>query len=118
MTDPTYYPEWFYYPSRTRPPDWVHQLLEVVAAARPMIDSATVDGLTSDKALAHLRPKLLKLGYEVEGGKHRAEKIRRPVLFGDQGRERGQRWMLPCLAAHGAWWPGCMGALEGEESGP
>jgi len=47
-----------------------------------------VDGLTSDKVLAHLRPGLLKLGYEVEGGKHRTEKIRRPVLFGDQGRER------------------------------
>lgn len=49
---------------------------------------ATVDGLTSDKVLAHLRPGLLKLGYEVEGGKHRADKIRRPVLFGDQGHER------------------------------
>jgi hypothetical protein len=23
MTDPTSYPEWFYYPSRTRPPNWV-----------------------------------------------------------------------------------------------
>jgi hypothetical protein len=30
MTDPTNYPEWFYYPSRTRPPAWVHELLEVV----------------------------------------------------------------------------------------
>jgi hypothetical protein len=88
MSDPTNYPEWFYYPSRTRPPDWVRELLEVVEAARPLIDSATVDELTSDKVLAHLRPGLLKLGYEVEGGKHRAEKIRRPVLFGDQGRER------------------------------
>src|SRR5918995_3671793 len=88
MSEPTSYPEWFYYPSRTRPPDWVHELLEVVAAARPLIDSASVDGLTSDKVLSHLRPGLLKLGYEVEGGKHRAEKIRRPVLFGDQGRER------------------------------
>jgi hypothetical protein len=88
MTNPTNYPEWFYYPSRTRPPDWVHELLDVVSAARPLIDSATVDGLTSDKVLAHLRPGLLKLGYEVEGGKHRADKIRRPVLFGDQGRER------------------------------
>jgi hypothetical protein len=27
MTDPTNYPEWFYYPSRTRPPDWVHALV-------------------------------------------------------------------------------------------
>jgi hypothetical protein len=46
MTDPTNYPEWFYYPSRTRPPAWVHELLEVVGAARPLIDSATVEELT------------------------------------------------------------------------
>jgi hypothetical protein len=75
MDDPASYPEWFYYPSRTRPSDWVRELLEIVAAARPLIDSATVDGLTSDKVLAHLRPGLLKLGYEVEGGKHRAVSI-------------------------------------------
>jgi hypothetical protein len=75
-------------PEPHAPADWVHELLEVVGAARPLIDSATVDELTSDKVLAHLRPGLLKLGYEVEGGRHRAEKIRRPVLFGDQGRER------------------------------
>ena|SRR5436190_16472519 len=87
-TDPTSYPEWFYHPSRTRPPDWARGLLEVAEATRPLIDSATVDELTSDRVLAHRRPGLLKLGYEVEGGKHRAEKVRRPVLFGDQGRER------------------------------
>jgi hypothetical protein len=63
------------YPSRTRPPDWVHELLDVVVATRPLIDSATVDGLTSDTVFAHLRPGLLKLGYEVEGGKHRTEKF-------------------------------------------
>jgi hypothetical protein len=75
-------------PEPHAPARLVHELLEVVEAARPLVDSATVDELTSDKVLAHLRPGLLKLGYEVEGGKHRAEKIRRPVLFGDQGRER------------------------------
>jgi hypothetical protein len=87
MIDLVNYPEWFYYPS---PParSTGHELLEVVAAARLLIDSATVDGLTSDAVPSHLRPVLLKLGYEVEGGKHRVEKIRRPVLFGDQGRER------------------------------
>jgi hypothetical protein len=52
MIDSSSYPEWFYYLSRTRPLDWVHELLEVVGAARPLIDSATVDELTSDKVLA------------------------------------------------------------------
>ena len=45
MTDPTYYPDWST-PSRTRPPEWVHEFADVLAAARPLIDSATVDGLT------------------------------------------------------------------------
>lgn len=28
------------------------------------------------------------MGFEVEAGKHLSEKIRRPVLFGDRGKER------------------------------
>jgi hypothetical protein len=34
-----------------------------------------------------LRPHLLPLGFEVEAGKKKDEKIRRPVLFGELGRE-------------------------------
>ena len=45
MTDPTSYPDWFPNPSRTRPPEWVHELVDVLAAARPLMNSATVDGL-------------------------------------------------------------------------
>src|SRR6266496_3744003 len=59
MIESTSYPEWFYYPSRTRPPDWVPELLAVVEAARPLIDSATVDELTSDKGRE-------RVAYEVD----------------------------------------------------
>ena len=38
--------------------------------------------------LAFLRPGLVELGYEVEAGKRKAEKIRRPVLFGERGEQR------------------------------
>jgi hypothetical protein len=38
--------------------------------------------------LAKLRPGLVALGYEVEAGKKAEQKIRRPVLFGEQGIER------------------------------
>ena len=41
--------------------------------------------LPSDGVLAEVRPGLLNLGFEVESGKHRAEKIVRPVLFGPGG---------------------------------
>ena len=47
-----------------------------------------MDSLTSDQVLSYLRPGLEELGYQVESGKHRSEKIRRPVLFGDRGTER------------------------------
>jgi hypothetical protein len=44
-------------------------------------------GLTSDAVLAVLRPGLVALGFEIEAGKKKADKIRRPVLFGELGRE-------------------------------
>jgi hypothetical protein len=59
-----------------------------VADCRVQIESRSVESLTSDKVLGLLRPGLLKLGYEVESGKHQTEKIRRPVLFGDRGAVR------------------------------
>lgn len=59
-----------------------------MAACRGAIESKSVNSLTSDKVLALLRPELVSLGYEVESGKHAAERIRRPVLFGPRGTER------------------------------
>jgi hypothetical protein len=82
------YPDWFYFPSRDRPPEWVLPFISVVNAAQPEIASADVDSLTSDKVLATLLPGLLALGYEVEAGKRAGQKIRRPVLFGESGNER------------------------------
>jgi hypothetical protein len=82
------YPEWFYFPSSERPPEWVAAFLGVVTDARTSIDSMTVEHLTSDVVLSFLRPGLEGFGYEVETGKAAAQKIRRPVLFGDRGHER------------------------------
>jgi hypothetical protein len=59
-----------------------------VRASESEIRSDLVDGLTSDAVLAKLRPGLVALGYEVEAGKKAEQKIRRPVLFGEQGIER------------------------------
>lgn len=41
---------------------------------------------TSDLVLATLRPGMEQLGYVVETGKSSGQLIRRPVLFGDNGR--------------------------------
>lgn len=82
------YPSWSFFPLDAPPPSWARAFVAVVAGSRDSIDSATVDGLTSDSVLACLRPGLEALGYEVEAGKKSEQKIRRPVLFGEQGAER------------------------------
>ena len=82
------YPDWFYFPDRERPPEWVEPFLAVVSAAASSIDSGQVAGLNSDGVLAKLRPGLESLGYRVERGKTKKDRITLPVLFGDKGTER------------------------------
>ena len=82
------YPDWFYFPSHAEPPGWVTDFVRVIESCRASIESRSIDSLNSDQVLAILRPGLTELGYEVEAGKHKAEKIRRPVLFGERGTER------------------------------
>ncbi len=82
------YPSWMYYPPSTAPPSWVHGLVAVVASARDRIDSATHTGLSSDAVLRELRPGLQDQGFTVEASKKQADRIRRPVLFGDGASER------------------------------
>jgi hypothetical protein len=88
MKAETAYPSWFYYPSSERPPAWVHEFISVVAHARSQIDSAKVAGLKSNTVPAGLQPGLVELGYTVEVGPGKEKRIRRPVLFGENGRER------------------------------
>lgn len=83
---PLDFPRWKYYPPRSRPPDWVQPMVSAFASAKVSIDSGQRQ-IKSDKALAALRPALEALEFEVEAGKKRAQKIRRPVLFGELGRE-------------------------------
>lgn len=85
------YPLWTYFPRNVRPPQWVLDLTASIAEARPLIDSGPLPAdeaarLTSDMVLAHLRAGMESLGYQVESGKSQAQKIQRPVLFGENGR--------------------------------
>lgn len=57
-------------------------------------------GLTSNEVFARIRPGLAKLGFQIETGKHKTEKIERPVFYGENG--------VPALmyqidAYHGDW---------------
>ncbi len=82
------YPQWQYFPPSRPAPDWVASVVSVFDGARPRIDSASVSNLTSDLVLAQVREGLESLGFEIEAGKRVDQKVRRPVLFGSQGRER------------------------------
>lgn len=84
------FPLWKYYPERDQPPSWVERFVSSVATSKPEIDSLQVDGLTSDRVLGVLRPGLESLGYKVESGKKKSDRIRLPVLFGEQGAPRVQ----------------------------
>jgi hypothetical protein len=82
------FPSWIYFPTSAAPPSWVADFVGIVAAQEDAISSAVRAGLTSDSVLAELTGGLTQLGFSVEVSKKRVDKIRRPVLFGEQGSER------------------------------
>jgi hypothetical protein len=82
------FPSWIYFPTSASPPAWVGDFVDMVAGEEAAISSAVQSGLTSDSVLATLRNGLTGLGYTVEVSKKRVDKVRRPVLFGEQGTER------------------------------
>jgi hypothetical protein len=61
-------------------------MITAFAGAAPTI--ATPDGLQpkSDEVLAELAAPLLAAGYDVEQGKRAANRLTRPVLFGENGK--------------------------------
>ncbi|MBT1607879.1 hypothetical protein [Curtobacterium flaccumfaciens] len=85
------YPMWTYFPRNARPEEWALGLVESVERNRSTLDttevsSESVTKLTSDAVLEVLRPAMEELGFKVESGKSRGQRIERPVLFGDNGR--------------------------------
>lgn len=81
------YPSWAYFPRSSTPPGWARDVVSVFSSAQSAIDSSVIQGLQSDGVLREVANPLTELGFEVESGKKASERIRRPVLFGDQGRE-------------------------------
>ncbi len=80
------YPLWKFYPLNSTPPEWVFEVVDVVDRAQLTV--STVErhtGLNSDDVLAELRPGLEALGFEVESGKGAHQKVRRTVLYGENG---------------------------------
>ncbi len=78
---------WQYYPKSDQAPQFVIDLVRVFENNAASITSPdTGKGLESNQVLAALRNDLKVLGYRVEEGKKKSQKIKIPVLFGRNGR--------------------------------
>jgi hypothetical protein len=85
----TAYPRYIYFPRWQAAPAWVAQVVQVFAVQQPAIDTATLAN-TSDVVLQLVRPGLETLGFQVEAGKLRENKLFRPVFFGENGQPERQ----------------------------
>jgi len=74
------------YPRTELPPEFVTPIADVFKSHETEISTVLLDkGLTSDQVLAVLRNDFYTLGFEVEAGKLKEQKIERPVFFGENG---------------------------------
>lgn len=74
------------YPRTEPPPEFASEIAEVFKLHEEAIATIKLEkGLTSDGVLKVLRGDLVGLGFEVERGKRRGQKIERPVFFGEDG---------------------------------
>ena len=74
------------YPKTAPPPDFIASVIPVFRAHELRIGTFQLKkGLTSDEVLKVLHNGLSDLGFEVESGKTKADKIERPVFYGENG---------------------------------
>lgn len=74
------------YPRTEPPPAFVVEVIKIFQAVEPSIGTEHLSkGLTSDRVLQISRPGLESLGFSVESGKEKTEKIERPVFYGENG---------------------------------
>jgi hypothetical protein len=82
------YLQWSYFPRFSSPPSWMIDTIQAINSKQSQIESRLHDKLDSDEVLEHIRMPLENLGWEIEKGKTKAQKIERPVLHGDNGIPR------------------------------
>ena len=77
----------YFFPRTEPPPEFVARIVSAFRTHLPDISTVSLDkGLTSEEVLAKIRPDLIEIGFDVEGGKARDQKIQRPVFYGEQGQ--------------------------------
>ena len=79
------FPSWRYFPTNEQPPEWAYQLVSAISGYADDISTLAGNRPSSNEVLATIAPALTSLGYTVEAGRSRVGKVRRPVLFGENG---------------------------------
>jgi hypothetical protein len=74
------------FPRTAPPPDFVREVVAVFQRhERDVSTTALPKGLTSNEVLIQLAVDLKAVGFDVEGGRQKADKIERPVFYGENG---------------------------------
>jgi hypothetical protein len=74
------------YPRTEPPPSFAQDLAGVFQRHESAVGTVELKkGLTSNEVLRIIRDDLLALGFQVEASKQKADKIQRPVFFGENG---------------------------------
>jgi hypothetical protein len=77
---------YYCYPRTEAPPDYAEEIALAFRNNESEISTVELDdGLKSDEVLTTVRHDLEDLGFDVEQGKSKEDKIHRPVLFGENG---------------------------------
>lgn len=75
------------FPKTDPPPCFASALAAVFAKHEKQVGTRLLKkGLTSNEVLTVIRDDLVALGFQVESGKQKADKIQRPVFFGEDGK--------------------------------
>jgi hypothetical protein len=77
---------WQYYPRSEACPPLHEDVAKVFQSHFSTINSLSQTVLKSNDVLAMVSPSLMELGFAVETGKKAEEKLRVPVLYGENGR--------------------------------
>lgn len=77
--------QWQIFPKSQPPTSLFEEVIGCFEKVESMISSDNRN-LNSDEVLIVLRPHLEQIGFRVESGRKKSQKIRVPVLFGRQGK--------------------------------
>ena len=76
---------WAYFPRSDKATELAAAVVQAFQSTHSLITSSE-HALASNAVLTHVAAPLRALGFIVEGGKKQADKIRVPVLYGNNGR--------------------------------